>query len=120
MHRGDLASRVTRLEDSEEKQNARIAKLEEELANLRNEFNAMLDQMGKGDKIDAGAIMMKIAQLQEELKTKCSKSDLDSLKFELMKYIDRGDAENKTAMDKAVGDLRHMLSQLRAEFEQHV
>lgn len=73
MHRGDLASRVTRLENAEEKQNARIAKLEEELANLRNEFNAMLDQMGKGDKIDASAIMMKIAQMQQVLDTKTSK-----------------------------------------------
>lgn len=53
----------------------------------------MLEQMGKGEKIDAGAIMMKIAQLNEEMKTKISRSDLDSLKFELMKYTDRGDNE---------------------------
>lgn len=94
-----------------------MSKIEEDVANLRNELSAMLEQMGKGDKIDAGAIMMKIAQLQEELKTKCSKSDLDSLKFELMKYADRGDAENKKSMEKGLEDLRHMISQLRAEFE---
>jgi len=55
--------------------------------------------------------------MQSELQTKCNKSDLEALKFELMKYADRGDEENKKTMDKNFEDLRHMISQLRAEFE---
>jgi len=54
---------VSSLEESQIVQDGRISSCEEELAKLRNEFNAMLEQMGKGDKIDAGAIMMKIAQI---------------------------------------------------------
>jgi hypothetical protein len=35
-----------------------------------------------------------------------------------MKYIDRGDDENKKSAEKHFDDLRHINEQLRAEFEQ--
>jgi len=38
----------------------------------------------------------------------------------MMKYADRGDAENKKAYEKMFDDLKQMILQLRAEFEQHV
>ena len=49
--------------------------------------------------------------------TKVSRSDLNDLKFELIKYIDRGDAENKKSCEKHFDDLKHMIEQLRAEYE---
>ena len=109
---------MARLEDSSLKQSERIQKVEDELASLRAQLNAMIDGMGDGgDKIDASAIMAKIAQINVELKLKVTKVELDAAKTEMRKYSDNGDLTNSRAFEKSADDLRHMIQQLRAEFE---
>jgi len=85
-----LKQRVKALEGDNDSNKNRLKTAEEEIEALKRMIAAM-SNIGKGDnsKIDTNAILMKINMLQEELRVKADKVDLETLRLEMRKYTDQ-------------------------------
>ena len=110
-----LKARVAELEKGSEATNARVKHAENEIEALKRMIQAMGNiGSGKGDtNIDVTQILVRINLIAEEVKSKAEKVDLDKLRLDLQKYVDR----ECQKVEKQTNDLRNELDRLRAEFE---
>jgi len=63
--------------------------------------------------------LVRINLIAEEVKSKAEKVDLDKLRLDLQKYVDRECQKVEKQTNDLRNDLRNELDRLRAEFEQH-
>lgn len=116
-----LKARVAELEKGSEATNARMKHAENEIEALKRMIQAMGNiGSGKGDtNIDVTQILVRINLIAEEVKSKAEKVDLDKLRLDLQKYVDRECQKVEKQTNDLRNDLRNELDRLRAEFEQH-
>lgn len=84
----NLENRVKQLERDNDQNKGKIANNEDEIESLKRMLQAMSNIGKGGDKIDTNAILMKINMLQEEVRLKADKVDLETLRLEMRKYTD--------------------------------
>lgn len=68
---------------------------------------------------DSSHLDRSLHELKTVVEGKIGAEELRQMKQDIYKYIDRCDNNIKTDYNKLNEDLKHMLAQLRAEFEQH-
>ena len=111
----DLLDRVKALEDHAAKTDDRVKWCEDEIEALK----AALGNLPSGDsgKIDTTQIMMKINMLDTEVKKRAEKHELDKLKLEISKYVDKEVDRLERVVQSSVDGVKIDLDNLRREFE---
>jgi hypothetical protein len=115
----NLENRVKQLERDNDQNKGKIAHNEEEIESLKRMLQAMSNIGKGGDKIDTNAILMKINMLQEEVRLKADKVDLETLRLEMRKYTDAECAQVEKICIEKLEALRQQIENLRQEVQRN-
>ena len=113
----DLADRVAALEEKTSGHDDTLAKHQEEIDALKAAISGMDSGAPVSGDIDTNQLLMRLNMLSEQVKSKCDKSDLEKLRFEVKQYADDEINKLRREMQDSLEGLRFEIERLRAEFE---
>lgn len=121
----ELKKRVVFLEAASKQTNERVSMAEEEIEALKRMIQAMgsignnTTNIKMDSNVDVTKILMQISMLQETIKQKPDRHELEKVKNESHTYTDKEIKSSQTQLTGRDENLKHEIDRLRAEFEQH-